>query len=82
MSILQLRLKNCIQTLLEIELQMTDEGRDAYGSEFSFLKDCLDRIDHMDLAEDEVLKLEDATSAVIAEIGITPCGRFHSGYVQ
>lgn len=67
MSILQLRLKTCIQTILELEPQILKDGAD-YDKEFSFLKNYLKRVDHLDLLEDDVARLENQTSIFLAEL--------------
>lgn len=81
MSILQIRLKNCIQTILDLEPKMHEKGEDCFDEEFSSLKKYLDRVDQMDLAEEEVLRLEAVTSSFLAELmgrpyWQKPCSRF------
>lgn len=75
MSILQLRLKNCIQTILDLEPDMRSGtwGR-CFGEELSTLREYLERIDRMDLAEDDVCRLESATAAFLAELSRTHLG--------
>lgn len=76
MSTLQLRLKNCIQTILELEPDMRAGiwGR-HFDEELSTLKIYLQRVDAMDLAEDDVQRLETATAGFLAELGLSRKGR-------
>lgn len=69
----QLRLKNCIQTILDLEPQMHENGEDSYDDEFSFLRNYLKKIDNMDLIEEDVLNLENVTSVFLAEIERSHC---------
>lgn len=72
MSIFQLRLKNCIQAIIELEPGIRAAGGNYFDKDFSSLKSYLELIDKMDLAEDEVEKLEKMTTNFIAEIGMAP----------
>ena len=69
MSTLQIRLKNCIQTILDLEPDMRAGiwGR-YFDEELSTLKDYLQRVDRMNLAEDDVQRLENATASFLAEL--------------
>ncbi|EFL85706.1 hypothetical protein HMPREF1022_00322 [Desulfovibrio sp. 6_1_46AFAA] len=69
MSTLQIRLKNCIQTILDLEPDMRAGiwGR-HFDEELSTLKDYLQRVDRMNLAEDDVQRLENATASFLAEL--------------
>lgn len=71
MSLLQLRLKNCIQTILELKPCLLNENI-FFESDFIFLKNYLDRIEKMDLLEDEVIALEGYTCQFLSEIGTVP----------
>lgn len=83
MSILQIRLKNCIQTLLELEPQMLENGETSYNEEFSFLKNYIKNIDRMELMEDEVLKLENITAVFLAELERSFCWKVnHTRHLQ
>lgn len=69
MSRLQVRLKNCIQTILELEPGMRSVSAAAsFAEDFASLKRFLGRIDHMTLAEEDVQRLETATDALLAEL--------------
>ncbi|MBE6441730.1 MAG: hypothetical protein E7022_05280 [Desulfovibrio desulfuricans] len=72
MSTLQLRLKNCIQTILELEPDMRAGvwGR-YFGEELSILKGYLEQVDQMALAEEDVLRLEKATATFLAELKLS-----------
>lgn len=76
MSTLQLRLKNCIQTILELEPDMRAGiwGR-HFDEELSTLKAYLQRVDAMELAEDDVQRLESATAGFLAELRLSRKGR-------
>ena len=63
MSTLQLRLKNCIQTILELEPQIGADLSDRYFvEEFMALRRFLDSVEQMRLGEDDVERLESATA--------------------
>lgn len=69
MSILQLRLKNCLLTLLELKPCMRDNQKGFFESDFAILQNCLERVDHIDLLEEEIALLENYTSAFLMELG-------------
>ncbi len=66
---LHLRLKNCLQTILDIE---SDVERyplySALKSEMETLKKFLADIQDLDLSEDDVKRLEDATTLFLNEL--------------
>ena len=68
MSLLQLRLKNCLQTLLDLKTGMKDSHSGFFENDFTLLKECLDRIEKMDLVEEEVATLENYASAFLSEL--------------
>ena len=72
MSTLQIRLKNCIQTILELEPDMRAGvwGR-HFDEELSTLKDYLHQVDQMNLAEEDVTRLEKATATFLAELRLS-----------
>lgn len=73
MSRLQIRLKNCIQTILELEPGMRAAGAGRnFDEDFASLKTFLTRIDNMNLAEEDVLRLEGVTGTLLAEFGLFP----------
>ena len=72
MSRLQIRLKNCIQTILELEPGMRASGAGrSFDEDFPSLKTFLSRIDSMDLAEEDVRRLEGATDTLLTELGLS-----------
>ncbi|MFT4300733.1 MAG: hypothetical protein QM579_03180 [Desulfovibrio sp.] len=75
MSTLQVRLKNCIQTILELEPDMKAGvwGR-YFDMELSSLKDYLSQVDQMDLAEEDVKRLENATATFLSELKLSRKG--------
>ena len=76
MSTLQLRLKNCIQTILELEPDMkTGVWGRYFDAELSSLKDYLAQVDQMPLAEEDVQRLEKATATFLAELKLSRKGK-------
>ena len=69
MSVLHIRLKNCIQTILEMEPTMLKNGESSFNEDFCRLKSFLGHIEEMDLAEADVLRLESAASSFLRELG-------------
>ena len=69
MSNLQIRLKTCLQTILELEpaIGANEEGH-VFFREFHARKAILDRIDVMGLMEDDVARMESATAMFLAEL--------------
>ncbi len=81
-SPLQLRLRNCLQTIIELEPRM--ERLPVYvhfQDDIQVLKNCLTEIDHMQLNEDEVLRLEKATTTFLQELWL-PLQRTYGGEVS
>lgn len=76
MSTLQIRLKNCILTILDLEPDMRAGiwGR-HFDEELSTLKNYLQRVDRMNLAEDDVQRLENATASFLAELRLSRRGQ-------
>ncbi len=66
---LQLRLKNCLQTILDVE---TDVAKyplyGAFKPEMETLKKYLTDIDNLELSEDDVARLEQATTLFLNEL--------------
>lgn len=72
MSRLQIRLKNCIQTILELEPDMRASGAGrSFDEDFASLKTFLSRIDSMNLAEEDVQRLEGVTDTLLTELGLS-----------
>jgi len=69
------RISNCLQTILELEpeLERIDLGKSLL-EEFSVLKEFLQRIDTVSLSEDDVARVESATSNFLDELRI-PLGQ-------
>ena len=76
MSTLQIRLKNCIQTILELEPDMRAGvwGR-YFDMELNSLKDYPAQVDQMKLAEEDVQRLENATATFLAELKLSRKGK-------
>ncbi|MGE4292952.1 MAG: hypothetical protein AB7E32_12175 [Desulfovibrio sp.] len=64
-----IRITNCLKTILELEpeLRKLDLGASLLD-EFDFLKRFLEKVDHMQLSEDEVERIERATSKFLEEL--------------
>ncbi|MDE5831903.1 MAG: hypothetical protein K2H64_02785 [Desulfovibrio sp.] len=80
MSVLRIRLKNCIQTILDLEPAMRKNGESGFDEDFSRLKSFLNHIDEMELGEDDVSRLETAASSFLKELSrssyiFEPCKR-------
>lgn len=68
-SHLHIRLKNCLQTILELETDMASlQMRNEFQAELETLKEYLNRIENISLAEDDVLRLERATAKFLEEL--------------
>jgi len=63
------RISNCLETILELEpeLEKIELGKSLL-EEFGVLKDFLERIDSVALNEDDVERVESATSNFLAEL--------------
>ena len=69
MSTLQMRIKNCIETILDLEPSLRACAMGLYLSkELETLKITLERVDHMVLAEEDVQHMEKATDDFLAEL--------------
>ncbi len=68
-SLLHVRLKNCLQTILELEPDMSSlHMRTEFRTELETLKEYLNRVEDLDLAEEDVLRLERATANFLDEL--------------
>ena len=75
------RISNCLQTILELEpeLERMELGKSLLA-EFSVLKEFLQRIDTVVLSEEDVLRVETATSSFLEELRL-PLSQGSSGRV-
>ncbi len=73
MSVLQIRLKNCLQTILEMQPTMRQIYRAKFADDFNQLQDYLVRVDKMDLNEEDVERLETVTTEFLKELGYINC---------
>jgi len=66
---LQSRLRNCLQTILELEPDLEDLeiGHDLM-KELNMLKTFMKKLDSVDLEEDDVLRIEKATANFLKEL--------------
>lgn len=70
------RLVHCIQTILELEPQVNTLHAGAFfHTEMMALRDCLGRVDGMDLIEADVLRFERATEFFLDEIRLPLAGQ-------
>lgn len=68
-SHLQIRLKNCLQTILELEPDLDQlPVRGDFQADMDRLKKYLDRVEDMELGEEDVLRLESTTAHFLAEL--------------
>lgn len=65
------RISNCLQTILELEpeLERIELGKSLLA-EFSVLKEFLQKIDTVVLSEEDVLRVETATSSFLDELRV------------
>ena len=76
MSTFQIRIINCIHTILELEHDMrSGEWGRYFDMELSSLKDYLAQVDQMNLAEEDVRRLENATATFLAELKLSRKGK-------
>jgi hypothetical protein len=67
--LLQIRLRNCLQTILDFNESMEAKGFGlAFSNEFELLREFLGRLDAMVLSEADVLRIEDATAVFFREL--------------
>lgn len=66
---LQSRLRNCLQTILELEpaLEGLELGHDLM-KEFDMLKTFMEQLDEVELQEDDVRRIETATANFLEEL--------------
>lgn len=66
---LMVRITNCLQTILELEPQIEklELGKDLL-KEFEHLKSFLSKVNHIDLKEDDVARIEHATASFLDEL--------------
>lgn len=75
---LQSRLKSCLQAVLDLEPElMNHEMGKLMVNEFEVLRSLLDRLPAIAVVEQEVQKVEEATSVFLDELQI-PLKDFHS----
>ncbi|MEF2145878.1 MAG: hypothetical protein V3573_10565 [Desulfovibrionaceae bacterium] len=64
-----IRITNCLQTILELEPELRKlELGTSLLDEFAFLKQFLEKVDHMHLSEAEVERIEKATAKFLDEL--------------
>lgn len=66
---LQLRLRSCLQAILELEPELkTLQLAEPLLAEFSVLKDIYNRLETLMIQEDDVRRIEDATAHFLKEL--------------
>ena len=68
MNALQIRLKNCIQTILDLEFEGDAYCKWPFIPEFRELKGMLTQVERMPLTEDDVCRMENAAGVFFAEL--------------
>ena len=72
---LRQRLVHCIQTILDLEPQVNAlRAGTSFMDEMTALRDCLDRVGRMDIAEADVLRFERATALFLDELRLPLAG--------
>lgn len=81
MNVLQIRLKNCLQTILELQPAMRKRYKSCFAEDFPRLREYIEKIQNMALNEEEVARLEKMTAAFLREVeysgALIPAGRLH-----
>lgn len=72
MSVLQIRLKNCLQTILDMQPALRPSSRDILAPDLRVLRVYLGRVEEMKLEESEVSRLERMTDQFLRELGGCP----------
>ncbi|MBN2140953.1 MAG: hypothetical protein PHV85_02605 [Desulfovibrionaceae bacterium] len=63
------RIANCLQTILDLEPELRKlELGASLTDEFDVLKNFLEKVDRLDLTEDDVRRVEKATSTFLEEL--------------
>ncbi|MCA1944092.1 MAG: hypothetical protein LDL30_02265 [Desulfovibrio sp.] len=66
---LQMRLTNCLQTILDLEPELERlELSDMLLQEYNVLKSFMDNVNSVDLEEQDVRRIEEATESFLAEL--------------
>ncbi|AGW14264.1 hypothetical protein [Megalodesulfovibrio gigas] len=66
---LQMRLTNCLQTILDLEPELERlELSEMLLQEYNVLKSFMDNVDSVDLEEQDVRRIEEATEGFLAEL--------------
>lgn len=81
MNVLKIRLRNCLQTILELQPAMRKLYRTNFAEDLRRLQKYIDLIDGMNLEEEDVARLESLTADFIKEVEfssghrLVPAGR-------
>ncbi len=68
---LQIRLQNCLQTILDLEPDMEKFAiYDTFKDEMTALKKYLNELNTLSLSEDDVTRLEKATALFLQELSL------------
>ena len=66
---LHIRLRSCLQTILELESELKDlQVAEPLLAEFTVLKDIYNRLESLLVQEEDVKRIEDATSHFLDEL--------------
>lgn len=70
-NILQARLKNCLQTIVELEPALNRLNiHSELLNEFSQLKNIISKVSQLDISLEEVTRIENATMLLLKELDI------------
>ena len=70
---LQARLKECLQTILDLQDQLEEHNtQTSFTNELSLLRDFVQKIDILTLSEEEVYRIEVVTENFLLEFAQTP----------
>lgn len=69
MGILHTRLKNCLETLLDLQPTIRKSQKAEFAEDFSKIRQFLGMVEKMELVEEDVLKIEEMTGQLLQE----PC---------
>lgn len=69
MNQLHLRLKNCLETILDLEPGIKKNNPRVFDSDFLSLREYLDHIEQIQVGEEDVARFECATERFLKEIG-------------
>lgn len=74
---LQARLKECLQTVLDFEIQLEEQNMEtSFTAELALFKDFVQKIDVITLSEEDVYRIESIVERVLLEFSDIPLYSF------